>query len=55
MIALSITVFFNSACNAQPDISKAKRLLGYEPTTQLKDGLQNFYDWFLRNKEVLLH
>lgn len=37
------------------DISKAKRLLNYQPTTQLKDGLKNFYDWFLKNKEVLLH
>lgn len=36
------------------DISKAKKLLNYEPTTQLKDGLKNFYDWFLNNKELLL-
>jgi UDP-glucuronate 4-epimerase len=36
------------------DISKAKQLLSYHPTTQLKDGLKNFYDWFLRNKELLL-
>jgi UDP-glucuronate 4-epimerase len=37
------------------DISKAKQLLNYQPTTQLKDGLKNFYDWFLENKELLLH
>lgn len=37
------------------DISKAKRLLNYQPTTQLKDGLRSFYDWFLENKELLLH
>lgn len=37
------------------DIRKAKRLLDYQPTTQLKDGLKNFYDWFLKNKEILLH
>ena len=37
------------------DISKAKRLLNYQPTTQLEDGLKNFYDWFLKNKEILLH
>lgn len=37
------------------DISKAKKLLNYQPTTQLKDGLKNFYDWFLKNKELLLH
>jgi UDP-glucuronate 4-epimerase len=37
------------------DITKAKRLLNYQPTTQLADGLKNFYDWFLKNKEILLH
>lgn len=37
------------------DISKAKRLLNYQPTTPLKDGLKNFYDWFLKNEEILLH
>jgi UDP-glucuronate 4-epimerase len=37
------------------DVSKAKKLLSYQPTTQLKDGLKNFYDWFLENKELLLH
>jgi len=37
------------------DITKAKQLLNYQPTTQLKDGLLNFYNWFLKNKEILLH
>jgi UDP-glucuronate 4-epimerase len=37
------------------DISKAKRLLNYHPATELKTGLKNFYDWFLKNKEVLIH
>jgi UDP-glucuronate 4-epimerase len=37
------------------DISKAKRLLNYQPATQLKDGLKSFYDWFLDHKEVLMH
>jgi UDP-glucuronate 4-epimerase len=37
------------------DISKAKKLLNYQPTTQLKDGLKNFYDWFLKNRELLGH
>ena len=36
------------------DISKAKQLLGYNPQTQLEEGLKKFYDWFLENKEVLL-
>lgn len=37
------------------DVSKAKRLLNYTPGTQLKEGLQSFYTWFLENKDLLLH
>jgi len=37
------------------DISKAKRLLNYQPKTGLTEGLKNFYDWYLKNKEVLNH
>ncbi len=36
------------------DISKAKQLLGYDPRTQLKDGLQKFYDWFLQHRDILM-
>jgi len=36
------------------DISKAKQLLGYDPKTQVKEGLKKFYDWFLQNESVLL-
>jgi UDP-glucuronate 4-epimerase len=36
------------------DISKAKRLLGYEPQTRLDDGLEEFYKWFVQYKEILL-
>jgi len=36
------------------DISKAKKLLGYEPTTKLNEGLEKFYSWFSQQKEVLL-
>lgn len=35
------------------DISKAKALLGYEPRTQLKEGLKKFYKWFTDNEELL--
>jgi len=28
------------------DISKARRLLGYNPTTNLRDGLPKFVEWF---------
>lgn len=41
--------------NTFADISKAKRLLNYQPSTQLQEGLKNFYEWFLKNKEILLH
>src|SRR3984893_5259261 len=30
------------------DISKARKLLAYKPTTPLKEGLPRFVDWFLR-------
>jgi nucleoside-diphosphate-sugar epimerase len=29
------------------DISKAKNLLGYSPTVEIKNGLKLTYDWFL--------
>jgi UDP-glucuronate 4-epimerase len=31
------------------DISKAKKLLGYNPTTRLGRGLPRFIDWFLQS------
>jgi UDP-glucuronate 4-epimerase len=36
------------------DISKAKKLLGYEPKTNLHEGLTKFYEWFLQHEELLL-
>jgi UDP-glucuronate 4-epimerase len=32
------------------DISKARKLLGYDPTTKLTEGLPKFVDWFLQSK-----
>src|SRR6266568_1338714 len=32
------------------DISKARKLLGYNPKTKFQDGLPRFVDWFLRMK-----
>src|SRR5215468_8326613 len=32
------------------DIAKAKKLLGYNPTTKLSEGLPIFVDWFLRSQ-----
>jgi UDP-glucuronate 4-epimerase len=31
------------------DISKARKLLGYNPTTRFNDGLPRFIEWFLRS------
>jgi UDP-glucuronate 4-epimerase len=31
------------------DISKAKKLLGYDPKTKFQEGLPRFIDWFLRS------
>ncbi|HEY0434598.1 MAG TPA: GDP-mannose 4,6-dehydratase [Chitinophagaceae bacterium] len=35
------------------DISKAKRLLGYDPKIKLEEGLQRFYEWFRANETLL--
>jgi UDP-glucuronate 4-epimerase len=33
------------------DISKARKLLGYNPVTRLSDGLPQFIDWFLKRSK----
>jgi UDP-glucuronate 4-epimerase len=33
------------------DISKARKLLGYKPTTRLSEGLPRFIDWFLSSRK----
>ncbi|CAN5815774.1 GDP-mannose 4,6-dehydratase [soil metagenome] len=37
------------------DISKARRLLGYHPTTPLRVGLPKFVEWFLEKEEETKH
>ena len=32
------------------DISKARKLLGYDPKTKFEDGLPRFVDWFLKSR-----
>jgi UDP-glucuronate 4-epimerase len=36
------------------DISKAKRLLGYEPKIKIDEGLKKFYAWFSQHKDLLI-
>lgn len=36
------------------DITKAKQLLNYNPHTPLKEGLHQFYDWFVKNQTLLI-
>ncbi len=36
------------------DISKARRLLGYDPRTKLAEGLPKFVEWFRRSGRALL-
>jgi nucleoside-diphosphate-sugar epimerase len=35
----------------KPDISKAKKILGWEPKVKLRDGLRITIEWFKKNKE----
>ncbi len=32
------------------DISKSKRLLGYDPKVQIEEGIERFVEWYLENK-----
>ena len=32
------------------DVSKARKLLGYDPKTKFEDGLPKFVDWFLKSR-----
>lgn len=40
------------AINTLADISKAKRLLGYQPKTSIEKGLRKFIDWYLEQNEI---
>ena len=35
------------------DISKANRLLDYQPAIRIKEGLHQTYDWFKANQEFI--
>jgi len=35
------------------DISKAQKMLDYQPKTSIKEGLKAFVNWYLKNKELI--
>lgn len=41
---------FDHIKNRKMDISKAKKLIDYNPSTNLQTGLQSTYDWFVNRK-----
>lgn len=34
------------------DVSKAKKMIGYEPKTTFEEGIKKFVDWYKQNKEL---
>ena len=34
------------------DITKAKNLIGYNPKTSFKEGIENFVSWYKKNREL---
>ena len=36
------------------DVSKAKRLIGYEPNTSFEQGIKNFVEWYKENKDLYI-
>lgn len=36
------------------DVSKAKELIGYEPKTSFKEGIENFVKWYKVNKDLYI-
>ncbi|RLI19105.1 nucleotide sugar epimerase [Candidatus Bathyarchaeota archaeon] len=42
---------WDKAVRRRASIEKAKKILGYEPKTDIKTGLERTYEWILENKE----
>jgi len=42
---------WDKAVRRRASIEKARRILGYEPKTKIKDGLKKTYEWILENRE----
>ena len=39
------------ARHTHSDVSKAQRLIGYEPTTTIREGVSKFIDWYRENRD----
>ena len=37
------------------DVSKAKKLIGYEPKTSFEEGIKKFVDWYKENKDLYVN
>lgn len=43
--------FEADAEHTHADITKGRELLGYEPTTDIREGIEKFVEWYRRNRE----
>ena len=46
---------WDKAVRRRASIEKAKKILGYEPKTDIKTGLERTYKWILKNKDRIKH
>ena len=42
----------NESLYTHADISKAKKILGYRPKTNLEEGIQKFIDWYIKYENI---
>ena len=46
---------WDKAIRRRASIEKAKKILGYQPKTDIKTGLERTYKWILENKDRIKH
>ena len=46
---------WDKAVRRRASIEKAKKILGYQPKTDIKTGLERTYEWILKNKDRIKH
>jgi len=44
---------WDKAIRRRASIEKARRILGYEPKTDMKTGLRRVYEWIRKNKDMI--